>query len=454
MVVSISCSKLSCPHSKEGVCTSQPNFNTINTKKVLKSFRLKKPKNLIMGHLNINSLRNKFEYLKPIISPIFDIFLVSETKLDDSFPNNQFSLNGYKMFRRDRNGSGGGLCIYVKETIAAKQLNLHLDIDNEAIFLEINIRSRKWLIVGLYKPPIQNNSLFLESMSKNISQYLDSYGNITSLGDFNMTLEDKNLQNFTHTFSLDNLINEPTAFKGNPHCIDLILTNRKCYLKNTCVTETGISDFHKLTAVSLKSHVLKSPPKVKHFRNYKSFDENAFNEDLKSRLDSTEKLEYPLFESIFIDVLNTHAPIKTKTVRANHHQFMNKALRKAIMTRSRLINIYLKTRNNENWDKYKKQGLFCTNLLRKTKNDYFRCLNINDLNNNKKFWKKVKPFFLDKGLETNNIILKAKDELITYSSTLANLFNNYFINITNTLKLKKSPSKFQSLSKLLTIIFE
>ena len=30
---------------------------------------------------------------------------------------------------------------------------------------------------------------------------------------------------------------------------------------------------------------------------------------------------------------------------------------------------------------------------RKTKNDYFRCLNIKDLNNNKKFWKKVKPFF-------------------------------------------------------------
>ena len=287
-------------------------------------------------------------------------------------------------------------------------------------------------------------------MSKNISQYLDSYENITLLGDFDMTPEDKNLQNFTDTFSLDNLINEPTCFKGNPNCIDLILTNRKCYFKNTCVTETGVSDFHKLTAVSLKSHILKSPSKVKHFRNYKSFNENTFNEDLKSRIDSTEKLQYPLFESIFNDVLNTHAPIKTKTVRANNHQFINKALRKAIMTRSRLKNIYLKTRNNENWDKYKKQRNFCTNLLRKTKNDYFRCLNIKDLNDNKKFWKKVKPFLSDKVLENNNIILKGKDELITDSSTLANLFNNYFINIKNTLKLKKSPSKFQSLSKLLT----
>ena len=148
---------------------------------------------------------------------------------------------------------------------------------------------------------------------------------------------------------------ENSCFKGSPSCIDLIITNRKSYFKNTCVTVTGISDFHKLTAVSLKSQILKAPPKIKTYRNYKTFDENRFNEDLKSKLDSIEKLDYPLFESIFIDVLNTHAPVTTKKVRANNHQFMTKALRKAIMTRSRLKNAYLKTRNSKNWENYKKQ---------------------------------------------------------------------------------------------------
>ena len=218
-----------------------------------------------MGHLNINSLRNKFESIKPIISPNFDIFLVSETKLDESFPNNQFSISGYRMFRQDRNCFGGGLCIYVKENIASKQLNLHLDKETEAIYLEINIRSRKWLIVGLYKPPSQNNSLFLENMSKNLSRYLDSYENITLSGDFNMTPEDKNLQHFTDTFSIEHLINEPNCFKGNPSCKDLITTNKKSYFKNTCVTVTGISDFNKLTAASSKSQVLKTSPQNKDF---------------------------------------------------------------------------------------------------------------------------------------------------------------------------------------------
>ena len=71
------------------------------------------------------------------------------------------------------------------------------------------------------------------------------------------------------------------------------------------------------------------------------------------------------------------------------------------------------------------------------------------LNDNKKFWKKIKPFFSDKGLEPNNRILKEKNELITNSSTIANLFNNYFINITSTLKVKQSPPKFPSTNLLI-----
>ena len=88
-------------------------------------------------------------------------------------------------------------------------------------------------------------------MSKNLSRCLDSYENITLLGDFNMTPKDKKLQHFTDTLSIENLINEPTRFKGSPSCIDLVIHNRKSYFKNTCVTVIGITDFHKLTAVSL-----------------------------------------------------------------------------------------------------------------------------------------------------------------------------------------------------------
>ena len=69
---------------------------------------------------------------------------------------------------------------------------------------------------------------------------------------------------------------------------------------------------------------------------------------------------------------------------------MTKALSKAIMHRSKLKNIFDKTRAKEDWNNYKKQRNFCVNLLRNTKKDYFQKLNIKDLKDNKKFSKTIK----------------------------------------------------------------
>ena len=65
--------------------------------------RLNHSKNLIIGHLNINSIRNKFSSFKDLAFKETDICLLSETKIDDSFPNSQFFAVGYRMFRKDRN---------------------------------------------------------------------------------------------------------------------------------------------------------------------------------------------------------------------------------------------------------------------------------------------------------------------------------------------------------------
>ena len=69
-------------------------------------------------------------------------------------------------------------------------------------------------------------------------------------------------------------------------------------------------------------------------------------------------------------------PLEKKQLRFNHSPFMAKALRKAIMTRSRLKNIYNKKRSYDNWDKYKKQKKNCVKLLRKTKQHYFNNIDI------------------------------------------------------------------------------
>ena len=56
---------------------------------------LNKADRLIIGQLNINSLRNKFEMLREIVHDKLDILLVSETKVDPLFPSSQFAIEGF-----------------------------------------------------------------------------------------------------------------------------------------------------------------------------------------------------------------------------------------------------------------------------------------------------------------------------------------------------------------------
>ena len=59
--------------------------------------RVNNPFNPIVGYLNINSLRNKIDNLREVCKTVqIDILCINETKLDDSFPDSQFKINGYQ----------------------------------------------------------------------------------------------------------------------------------------------------------------------------------------------------------------------------------------------------------------------------------------------------------------------------------------------------------------------
>ena len=70
---------------------------------ILTKLRSEHPKNVLPGHLNINSVRNKLEPANELIRNNFDIFIIAESKPNSSFPDSQFHIPGYRLFRRDRN---------------------------------------------------------------------------------------------------------------------------------------------------------------------------------------------------------------------------------------------------------------------------------------------------------------------------------------------------------------
>ena len=97
---------------------------------------------------------------------------------------------------------------------------------------------------------------------------------------------------------------------------------------------------------------------------------------------------------------------------------MVKTPRKGIVHKSKLNNIYNKKMTDDNWANYKQQRNFCVNLLRKTKKDHSQNLNTRHLSDNRKLWRKSKPYFTNKGLNSNKFLLKEKDNLVSNEKSL------------------------------------
>ena len=108
------------------------------------------------------------------------------------------------------------------------------------------------------------------------------------------------------------------------------------------------------------------------------------------------------------------------------------------MKRSKLRNILNTKRSSENWQNNKRQRNICSNILKPTKKTLFETLKINEITDNRKFWKTVKPFFTDKCKTTNNIILTEKNETLNDNKKISNTFNEYFTNVTKGLNLRES----------------
>ena len=184
------------------------------------------------------------------------------------------------------------------------------------------------------------------------------------------------LSDLCDTFSLENLISSTTCFKSLSGTSIVFLTNRTRSFHNTVITETGISDHHKLITSFFRSNFERLPPKKVEYRNYKKFGVKIFLRDLDQEMIQSEMYKYnndmySTFSDVFRSVLDRHATLKKKMIRGNQGPFMTKQLSKAIMNRSKLRNRYIKWPFRENFLNYKKANSTCNNLNKSVKKPYF-----------------------------------------------------------------------------------
>ena len=112
---------------------------------MFKEDRLNYPRNPLIGYLNINSIRNKISDIREVFGKLqLDYFVLSGTKIDESFPSAQFNINDYEIQnRRNRDKNGGGIIEFVRKGFITKRMKECETKLSETICTEFTVSKKK-----------------------------------------------------------------------------------------------------------------------------------------------------------------------------------------------------------------------------------------------------------------------------------------------------------------------
>ena len=146
-------SLLECPATVEQ--GEYANDGPLNSSSRIVVSRQRDERELLIMHLNINSLQKKLEDLKQLISDFkAQVIFLSETKIDSSYPSKQFKIDGYNIYRKDRVKGGGGVMAYVSSSLSSKKLKLPRNFTTfEALAQESQFGRHDAVVLGIYRPP-------------------------------------------------------------------------------------------------------------------------------------------------------------------------------------------------------------------------------------------------------------------------------------------------------------
>ena len=420
-------------------------------------------------HINIRSLQKFFESLKQFRYKIkinFQIICLSETWCQDKNVGNDsyFQIPNYNVVHqiRDLGKEGGGLCMFIKNSLLFKfNLNLSsISNDYESLCVEIINKASKNIVVhALYRPPSGKINAFEDYIKNIIGNKSSLNKSVYFVGDINLNILDYDVNKQTNKFfntifqsGYIPLINKPTRVTNDTATsIDQIITNEFINTKiKTGIFKTDISDHFPIFIISNKciqpdAYKKKVTTRIINDTSLKYFH------DLISRLNWNETLKsvnaneaYDIFLTEFLAHYNEAFPKITKLVKSKtlSNPWITKGILKSSKIKQRLYCKFLKKRtllNETNYKSYKR--LFESVLKRSKKNYYSEKLNKN--NNTQNTWNIIKEVIGKKNLDRNTLptIIKINNNLIVNKSLIAETLNNFFVDIGTNLASKIGPSQ-------------
>ena len=413
-------------------------------------------------HWNLNSL-SVHDYIK--LSSLqafntlhkFDLICLSETFFDSSISsdNPSLALNGYRLIRSDHpnNIKRGGVCIYYKESLPIKFLN----ISNlkECLVCEIIYDRKKCYLVSLYRSPSQDIDEFDYFMREfeNIINNISNPGNpnlILIVGDFNAklstwklddndTFEGIEIGNLTSSYGLVQIISDAThVLPTSSSCIDLIFTNQPNMITKSGVYPSLHSNcHHQITYADINFKTFYPPPyerTVWHFSraNVDGIKLSVTNIDWErvfSNINVDEQVT--IFNTYLINIFHNFIPNEVITIDDRDPPWMTSLIKKKFQAKDLLYQNYLRYgRSQFDYEKVEEACHSINNLILDSKNAYYRRMSnkLSDPKTSPKaYWSILKSFFCDKKTPIIPPIL-INGEYITNFKAKADIFNTYFSN--------------------------
>ncbi|XP_078616267.1 uncharacterized protein LOC144884689 [Branchiostoma floridae x Branchiostoma japonicum] len=404
-------------------------------------------KNLLtMVHLNARSILPKIEELRFLASTMqFSILCVTETWLSSEIVDRDIELEGYQVYRKDRNRHGGGVMMYVSDSLYTTRRG---DLENdeiESMWCDVTKANTNLLINCSYRSPSADDTFF-DLFEIQIQKATDQAQAVkVILGDFNAKNSNwlnsnttdnpgRQLDSIFMNHGLEQVLHEPTRGRN---LLDLIATSHPvmCHQTGTLAPLGDSDHLATATALNLKAnhHSGKRLVWLYSKANIETLHQHIATApwDINHVFDSMDDI-WDSWYNMFIAICKQHIPHKfvSTTRTAKPWINSNKEIKTAIRRKHRLHSRAKRLNTEVAWATYRRQRNLVTALTRRAESAYIEEL-VNDVEtgNTRRFFTYAKSALGN--TSTGIPALKVGSAILETPEEKANALNDYFINQTD-----------------------
>ena len=301
----------------------------------------------------------------------------------------------------------------------------------------------------MYRPP-NSKVEFVDRFESFIDKVSSERKEIILLGDFNKNLlnerKDIEWENFTTSLGFSQLVYDPTRVTENSSTlIDHIYTNFDENITHVHVCKISISDHYAIFGNRKLNNCVKSNShQTINYRSFKNFDENRFICDMQEV--PWETIEYfndineivEVWNTMFLEVVNKHAPLKSHRIKRKYQpDWLTPQILDSIKERD-------KCKASGKMDEYRILRNRVSMMIDSAKKETYQTKVEDGKDDPSSIWKLFKQFGTSKkgSAKNNSFEFKINNKTISNDLDIANVFNDYFVNIQSKLKEPIQPSEF------------